>query len=278
MAFPRARPGGAATLDVADNSLETNIKAPDGIGSDGQLVWGAPWWVDTAPAAAEGLGGIFLLRGDWPHRPMEWAGTTRGSHLGAIGCGISTARQRWRANQPISSGQEFDTRIETLDTVASNGRAGWTAYYDNEPNTLRQVYSRFTRETQTNSLGTNTLADLVLAGADIILEGIGINVPSGVVTVDVEIAGRFIINSDSFEPVNEVSWDIDPFDAMDTGTSGILSQAQIWRQEMALLSTVPSVTVSSEFDLDVAMTTQTLESAVGFRFYKSKPSVNPNLR
>ena len=278
MGFPRARPGSALTLDVANNNIESDIKVPDGVGDAGSYVWFSPWWVDTAPAAAEGLGGIFSLRNNWPHRPMEFPGTMRGSHLGAIGAGIHTPRERWRMNQPVSSGQQYDWNIETLDTVASNGRGGFTAYYDNQLPNLRQVYSKFTRETQVNSAGGVDLVDLTLEGAEIVIEGIGIIVPSGVATVDVESAGRFIAESDSFEPVNNVSWDIDVIEGIDTGTSGTLSQAQIWRQEMALLSTVPSVVIASQFDLDVALTTQTMEAAIGFRFYKRTPSTNPRAR
>jgi len=258
-----------------NNTIETDIKVPDGVGDLGNYVWFSPWWVEAAPAAAEGLGGIFSLRNNWPHRPMEFPGTTKGSHLGAIGVGIHTPRDKYRMNQPVSSGQQYNWNIETYDTLAGNGRGGFTAYFDNQPPELRQVYSKFTRETQVNTAGGVDLADITLEGADIVIEGIGINVPSGVVTVDIETAGRFIADSDSFEPVNTVSWDIDVFEAMDTGTSGILSQAQIFRAEQALLSTVPSVVIGSQFDLDVAMTTQTMEAGIGFRFYKRKPSVNP---
>lgn len=278
MGFPRARPGQALTLDVANNNIESDVKVPDGVGDNGNYVWFSPWWVDAAPAAGEGLGGVFSLRNNWPHRPMEFAGTTRGSHLGAIGSDHHTPRQKWRMNQPVSSGQQYDWNIETYDTVAANGRGGFTAYFDNQAPTMRQVYSKYTRETQVNTAGGVDLTDLTLEGAEIVIEGIGINVPSGTVTVDIEIAGRFIAESDSFEPVNSVSWDIDVFEGMDTGTSAELKQAQIWRQEMALLSTVPSVVVNSAFDLDVAQTTQTMEAGIGFRYYKRTPSTNPRLR
>jgi len=277
LGFPRARPGQALTLDVANNTIETEIKVPDGVGDAGNYVWFAPWWVDAAPSAGEGLGGIFSLRNNWPHRPMEFPGTTRGQHLTAIGAHTPTPRQKWRMNQPVSSGQQYDWNIETYDTVASDGRGGFTAYFDNQAPTMRQVYSKFTRETQVNSAGGVDLTDLTLEGAEIVIEGVGINVPSGVLTANIEIAGRFIAESDSFEPVNSVSWDIDVFEAMEA-TSGETDQAQIWREEMALLSTVPSVVVNSSFDLDVALTTQTMEAGIGFRYYKRTPSTNPRLR
>ena len=278
MGFTRARPGQALTMDTMNNTIETDIKVPDGVGENGSYVWFSPWWVEAAPAAAEGLGGIFSLRNNWPHRPMEFPGTTRGSHLGAIGVGIHTPRDKYRMNQPVSSGQQYNWNIETYDTLSGDGRGGFTAYFDNQPPGLRQVYSKFTRQTQVNTAGGVDLADITLEGAEIVIEGIGLLVPSGVVTVDIETAGRFIADSDSFEPVNTFSWDVDVFEAMDTGTSGILSQAQIFRAEQALLSTVPSVVVQSQFDLDVAMTTQTLEAGIGFRYYKRTPSTNPRAK
>jgi len=276
MGFPKARPGAAFTMDVAANPIESDIEIPDGVGTNGTLVWIGPKWVDTAPSVGEGMAGIFSLDGEWPHRPTEVPFPTGGTHLEATGARHLTAGQKWRINQPVSAGQVYSTRGETYDTVASDGRAFLTSYYETTGGLGTQIYSKFTRETTATSAGETALANLTLDGAGTIIEGIGINVPTGTVTANIEVAGRFIVRSDSLSPVNEVSWDAEPFEAIEA-TSGGMEQAGVWRQEMVLFSSVPSVIINSAFDVDVAITTQTHVAGVGFRYFKRVPTTNPRM-
>jgi hypothetical protein len=277
MGFSKARPGIASTLDLARNVLEAAYIIEDGVGTAGELIYWAPWDVDTAPSAAEALIVIHSLEGDWPHIPQEAPGPIGGIHLTAIGARMLTARQRYLVHAPISAGQKLDHVIESLDTVASNGRSGATFYYSNRPPQTEQIYRKFTRETAVTAAGETVLAatvPLTLPGAKLIIELIGIMVPDGTLTADIEAAGRFIVRADGISPVNEVSWDVDPWEAMEA-TSGVMGQGQLWRQECDLVCTVPAVVLNTSFDLDVAQTTQTTLAAIGASYLKSIPTTNP---
>ena len=283
MGFPKARPGSAFTIDIADNAIETDLQVEDAVGNNGEIIWWSPWIVDTAPSAGEGTGAIAILAGDWPHPPQEVPFPTAGLHLTAIGSPILTARQRWLIHGSISAGQKITFRGESYDTVASNGRAGYTAFYSNTPPAATTVYSKFTRETSVTAAGETALADLTLPGASTLLEAVALWIPSGVLTADIEIAGRVIIRSDSMKPINEISFDIEPWSAMEA-TSGVSSQASVWRQELVdykggtITTDVSSITLTAKADLDVVVTTMTSEAGYGVRYYKRVPSTNPRAR
>jgi len=272
--FPKAIAGSSITVSTSEVDVATGIKVPDGVGRSGSMVYFSPWIVDTAPSVAEGLGGVFSLAGNWPHSPTEVPSPVGGSHLGAIGARITTPRERWVINQPVSAGQEFDLKFEGFDAVASGARGGATFYYDLSTPSGPPISSKVARETQVSSAGETALADLSLEGAGQIIEFVPIVVPSGTTTADMEIAGRLIIRSDSLSPVNEISFDIEPFNGVEA-TSGQLSQSSLWRQEVRLVTNVPSVTLSSAFDLDVALTTQTAEVGYCARFIKRTTTPNP---
>jgi len=272
--FSKARPGAALTLDVADNLLEAGYTIEDGVGLSGEMIWATPWVHETDPSVGESLAVIFTLVGDWPHQPMQILSNVGGNHLSAIGAPIYTPRVREYLHASVSAGQKLDIRGESLDVIASNGRAGCTFYYNNRPPSVPTIYQKWTRESPTTTAGNNSLGTLTLDGAGQIIDLIGVVLPTGTVTADIETAGRFIVSSDSLSPVNEVSWDIDPWGAMEA-TSGMLNTAQIWRQEVDLTSSVPSVVLTGNFDLDVAITTQTCVGAFGARYLKRNPSRNP---
>jgi len=168
--FPKAIAGSSITVSTSEVDVATGIKVPDGVGRSGSMVYFSPWIVDTAPSVAEGLGGVFSLAGNWPHSPTEVPSPVGGSHLGAIGARITTPRERWVINQPVSAGQEFDLKFEGFDAVASGARGGATFYYDLSTPSGPPISSKVARETQVSSAGETALADLSLEGAGQIIE------------------------------------------------------------------------------------------------------------
>lgn len=272
--FSKARPGLASTLDAAKNVLETAYIVEDGVGRAGTMLWWKPWDVDAAPSASESLAVIHSLEGDWPHIPQEAPGPIGGAHLTAIGARILTPLIKWYVNAPLSAGQKIDHYVESLDVVASNGRAGATFYYTPSPPVGPVFYRKFTRQTAVTAAGETALADLSLPGAARILEFIGIAIADGTPTADIEFAGRFIVRSDSMKPVTEHSFDVEPMEAMEA-TSGVQNIGQITRQECDVTTTVPAINLLSAFDLDVVQTTQTAFAALGATYIKIYESVNP---
>jgi len=257
--------GQAATIDVSENTLLQNYRTPNFENDEGEIEWMSMWWVDAAPAVGEGLGGILSLQGKDFHHTIELPMPTGGAHLAAIGARSLTPMQQWFVNIPLDGGEFFDIVLESIDTVAANGRAGVTFGYMDGRSGLPVIESKMARETQITLAGETPLVDIEFQGISKVVEGIGVIIPSGTVTADIEIAGGFRVKSTAFRPTREFSWDINPWPAMEA-TSGQLNQAAHFRppQDLDVISKSP--TVSAWFDLDVALTTQTSEAIWGLRY------------
>jgi len=257
--------GQAVTLDVAENDLIVDYRTPSFDNDVGELEWLTLWIVDTAPAVGEGIGAILSFAGkdfDWE---IELPFPTGGSHLAAIGARSLTAMQQWFVNVPLEGQEFFSLKIETLDTVASNGRAGVTFGYMDARSGEPVIQSKMSRETAITAAGETELTAVEFQGITKVVEGLGIIVPSGTLTADMEIAGGFRVKNTAFRPLNEFSWDINPWTAMEA-TSGQTVQAANYRAPQDIDVVTKSPTVNAWFDLDVALTTQTSQAAWGMRY------------
>jgi len=276
MGFPKARPDSTATMDGANASLESNIDIPDGVGSNGHMVWHEPWIVEKAPAVNEAQAAIVQYTGEWPYTPQEVPTPVGGAHLIAEFGHIMTDTVEWPVFANLTGGQKYDIFIEALDVVTGDSFAGETAFFENTPKTSPQVHSLFTRDTAAVGAGTNALASQTLAGANIVVTLVGFNLPTGTATADIEVAGRFIIKNDSMRPVNQVEFNAVPWEAIEA-TQGVLSSPSIAIKAVNLTFSqgVPSPIVLADMDLSAAVTTQTNVTIWGARYTKRIEPPNP---
>jgi len=276
MGFPKARPDSTATMDGGNASLESSIDIPDGVGSNGHMVWHDPWIVEKAPAVGEAQAAIVQYTGEWPYTPQEVPTPVGGPRLEATGAHIMTDQVEWPIFANLTGGQKFDIFIEALDVITGDSFAGETAFFENTPKTLPQVHSLFTRDTAAVSAGTNALSNLTLAGANIVVTLVGFNLPTGTPTADIEVAGRFIIKNDSMRPVNQVEFNAVPWEAIEA-TSWPLTSHSIAKKNVNLSFSqgVPSPIVAADMDISAAVTTQTNVAIWGARYTKRIEPPNP---
>jgi len=276
MGFPKARPDSSATMDGANAALESSIDIPDGVGSNGHMVWHSNWIVEKIPAVSEAQAAIMQYTGEWPYVPQEIPTPVGGPRLVAEFGHIMTPMKEWPVFANLTGGQKYDIFIEALDVVTGDSFAGETAFFENTPKTVPQVYSFFTRDTAAVATGTNALANLTLAGAGVVVTLVAFNLATGVPTADIEIAGRIVIKNDSMRPVNQVEFNVHPWEAIEA-TQGVLSipDITVLNTNLTFSQGVPSPIVAADMDLSVGPTTQTNVSIWGARYTKRIEAPNP---
>lgn len=226
---------------------------------------------DKAPAAAEAIAIIFSLQGrGFEHVPLELPFPLRGSHLGAIGAATTTPKQNWFVHLPVNGGEKWDFFYEALDIVASDVFAEVTFGWSTRPLGKPATFSVMDRETAITGVTANNLGNIELTNASKIVEGMGFVVPTGTATADMPVSGLLSVKSAAFQDQKEFSWGVESMQGIDTGTSGNMSAASIYRapQDIDVSPTTRSPTVKASMQPGQAVTTQLALACWGLRYWK----------
>jgi hypothetical protein len=238
--------GGAAVARAAINAV---FPVPDKAKT---LLGWRPIETATAGAVAESMLSVFDIQGaNFNFQPQEvMCGNTAGSIL-ATGTPLQGPSEYYDVFAPVAGGETWNVGVEPLDALAGNRRSAAEFTWTDVRLPLPTVRSLCGREVAIAIAAVGEVPGVAMAitGAHELIEAGGCATES-VNTAAEELMVEMILRCTAL-PINEIRFPFEPYaGSAITPSSNI---AYVTRRLQRMKFSQPSVTVTSAYDVDVAL-------------------------